>query len=319
MTETDAIHVAGVSKRFGRTLALDAVDLSIPQGTVFALLGPNGAGKSTLIDILCTIRPPDSGRATVAGFDVGRQPRQVRRQIGVVFQDPTLDTRLTVEENLNFHGMVYQMGMSERRRRIREMLELVELSDWRGAVARTLSSGMKRRLEIARALLHSPRILFLDEPTVGLDAQSRARIWDYLGTLRRSQDLTVVVTTHYIDEVENCDRVCVIDHGRIIAAGTPSALKAEHGTAIVRATPVSAAAAAAIRARFPDAVEGAGGQLLIRMDEAGGADALLAEFGRDLRQIAVDQPSLESVFLALTGRDLREAPPPAARGRANAR
>jgi ABC-type lipoprotein export system ATPase subunit len=158
-----AILVENISKRFGRVLALDDISLAVPEGDIFALLGPNGAGKSTLIDILCTITRPDGGRAEVAGVDVVRQPLRARRNLGVVFQETTLDTRLSVRENLDFHGLVYQMGRADRRRRIDEMLELVELSDWREAVVRTLSSGMRRRLEIARALMHQPRILFLDE------------------------------------------------------------------------------------------------------------------------------------------------------------
>src|SRR5690554_130955 len=178
-----AILVEKVSKRFGRVLALDEVSLSVRQGEMFALLGPNGAGKSTLIDVVCTIAKPDSGRAEIHGIDVVKHPLRARRQLGVVFQEATLDTRLSVQENLDFHGMVYQMGRSERRRRIEEMLALVELSDWRDAVVRTLSSGMRRRLEIARGLMHEPKILFLDEPTVGLDAQSRAKIWSYLHAL----------------------------------------------------------------------------------------------------------------------------------------
>lgn len=320
MTDTaapPAILVEGVSKRFGRVLALDDVSLSVPQGEMFALLGPNGAGKSTLIDILCTIGKPDGGRAEVAGIDVVKSPLKARREIGVVFQEATLDTRLSVQENLDFHGMVYQMGRAERRRRIDEMLALVELSDWREAVVRTLSAGMRRRLEIARGLMHEPEILFLDEPTVGLDAQSRARIWSYLDTLRASQKLTIIVTTHYIEEVDACDSICIIDHGRILARGTPDSLKAEHGTSLLRVTPRTPEAHAALIGRFPDTVEGADGQLLIRSDTVS-ADALLAEFGTRLRQVTVDQPSLESVFLALTGRDLREAPPAQARKRGRA-
>lgn len=320
MTDTaapPAILVEGVSKRFGRVLALDDVSLSVPQGEMFALLGPNGAGKSTLIDILCTIGKPDGGRAEVAGIDVVKSPLKARREIGVVFQEATLDTRLSVQENLDFHGMVYQMGRAERRRRIDEMLALVELSDWREAVVRTLSAGMRRRLEIARGLMHEPEILFLDEPTVGLDAQSRARIWSYLDTLRASQKLTIIVTTHYIEEVDACDSICIIDHGRILARGTPDSLKAEHGTSLLRVTPRTPEAHAALVERFPDTVEGADGQLLIRSDTVS-ADALLAEFGTRLRQVTVDQPSLESVFLALTGRDLREAPPASARKRGRA-
>ena len=306
---TPAILVEGVSKRFGRVLALDDVSLSVRQGETFALLGPNGAGKSSLIDILCTISRPDGGRAEITGIDVVRHPLQARKRLGVVFQEATLDTRLSVYENLNFHGMVYQMNRADRRRRIDEMLALVELSDWRDAVVRTLSSGMRRRLEIARGLMHEPRILFLDEPTIGLDTHSRAKIWSYLEQLRASQNLTIIVTTHYIEEVDTCDTICIIDHGRILVTGTPETLKAAHGTSLFRVTPRTPDAHAALVARYPGTVEGAEGQLLIRAEDAGSADALLAEFGTRLRQVSVDQPSLESVFLSLTGRDLREAPP----------
>lgn len=301
-----AILVEGVSKRFGRVLALDAVSLSVPQGQMFALLGPNGAGKTTLIDILCTIQKPDSGRAEVAGIDVAKHPLKVRHHLGVVFQEATLDTRLSVEENLDFHGLVYQMSRADRRRRIDEMLALVELSDWRDALVKTLSAGMRRRLEIARGLMHRPRILFLDEPTVGLDAQSRAKIWSYLDTLRKSEDLTIVVTTHYIEEVDACDAICIIDHGKILAHGTPDALKLAHAEPLLRVGPRTPQAHAALMARFPGTVQAADGQLVIRSSEIT-VDAILEEFGNQLRQVTVDQPSLESVFLTLTGRDLREA------------
>jgi ABC-2 type transport system ATP-binding protein len=211
--------------------------------------------------------------------------------------------------------MVYQMSRADRRRRIDEMLALVELSDWRDAVVRTLSSGMRRRLEIARGLMHEPKILFLDEPTIGLDTQSRAKIWSYLEQLRASQNLTIIVTTHYIEEVDTCDTICIIDHGKILASGTPESLKAAHGTSLFRVTPRTPDAHAALLARYPEAVEGAQGQLLIKAENAGSADTLLAEFGTQLRQISVDQPSLESVFLSLTGRDLRDAPPAAGKKR----
>lgn len=301
-----AIVIEGVSKRFGRVVALDQVSLNVDRGEVFALLGPNGAGKSTLIDILCTIGRPDSGRAFVAGHDVARHPLKARRKIGVVFQQSTLDTRLTVLENLEFHGLVYQMKRAHRRSRIVEMLELLDLTDKSRTVVRSMSNGMKRRLEIARALMHEPEILILDEPTIGLDAHSRARIWEHLAQLGRSRNLTILVTTHYIEEVENCGRVCVIDQGRILADGTPSELKSKHGTTMVRAAPVDQNAAQRLRERYNDLVDSADGKLLIQLDEIGGADHLLREFGQDLRQVEIDRPSLESVFLSLTGRDLRE-------------
>src|SRR5215471_2130650 len=227
-----AVEMDAVSKRFGRTLALDSVSFAVRPGELFALLGPNGAGKTTLGHILCTILKPDGGTARIGGIDVVSEPFKARQKLGVVFQEPSLDDRLTLYENLNFHGLVYGVPAEMRRKRIDEMLALVELSDWRDRLVRTLSSGMKRRLEIARALTHDSRILFLDEPTVGLDAQSRERVWQYVYRLRRERNLTVIATTHYIEEVEGCDRVCIIDRGRILAWDAPAMLKAAHGRKI---------------------------------------------------------------------------------------
>src|SRR5262245_44918200 len=232
-----AVEIEGVSKRYGRTLALDGVSFSVHPGEVFALLGPNGAGKTTLLHILCTILQPDGGTARIGGVDVVRRPREGRRHLGVVFQEPSLDDRLTLYENLNFHGLIYGVPAAERLDRIAKMLELVELSDWRERLVRTLSAGMKRRLEIARAFVHDARILFLDEPTVGLDAQSRERLWGYIRQLRQERELTVVVTTHYIEEVEDADRVCIIDHGRILANDKPATLKRAHGQELLRVVP----------------------------------------------------------------------------------
>ena len=178
-----AVEIEGLTKRYGRTLALDGVSFAVARNELFALLGPNGAGKTTLLHILCTILKPDGGSARISGVDLVKHPLEGRRHIGVVFQEPSLDDRLTLYENLNFHGLVYGVPAPVRKKRIEEMLALVELSDWRERLVRTLSSGMKRRLEIARALIHDARILFLDEPTVGLDAQSRERVWLYLHPL----------------------------------------------------------------------------------------------------------------------------------------
>ncbi|MGZ9810195.1 ATP-binding cassette domain-containing protein [Pseudoroseicyclus sp. H15] len=315
----NAILVEDVRKEFGRVTALGGVSMAVPAGSHFAILGPNGAGKSTLIDILCTITRADAGRAEVAGLDVVKSPREVRQQIGVVFQDPTLDTRLTVRENLEFHGLVYRMTRAHRRRRIAEMLELVELADRAEAPVRTLSSGMKRRLEIARGLLHEPQLLFLDEPTVGLDAQSRARIWEYIAELRSRSELTVVVTTHYIEEVDNCDRVVVIDRGEVRADATPSALKAEHGKTVLRGRPLSLEAGERLHTQFSTAVATADGRLAIPVDDPVALGRILQESGGELDQIEIDQPSLESVFLSLTGRDLRDEPAAPARKRGGRR
>src|SRR5580693_7946476 len=250
-TSDAIVRVDGLSKRYGRTVALDGVSLAIRPNELFALLGPIGAGKTTLIHILCTILRPDSGNVTLAGFDVVRQPRKARQNLGVVFQEPSVDDRLTVFENLNFHGLVYQVPAAMRRQRIDELLTLVELDDWRHALVRSLSSGMKRRVEIARALVHDSAVLVLDEPTSGLDAQSRERIWAYLMRLRQERALTIIVTTHYIEEVEGCDRVCIVDRGRVLAIDAPAALKAAHGRQLVRVVARDDAAASEIMMAYP--------------------------------------------------------------------
>jgi len=302
------ISVRGLSKRYGETLALDKVDLDINHNEMFALLGPNGAGKTTLLHILCTILNPDSGTATVAGSDVVRQPLKARKSLGVVFQEPSLDDRLTVEENLDFHGLVYEVPGKLRRQRIDEMLEVVELSDWREALVRNLSSGMKRRLEIARALVHDSSIIFLDEPTVGLDVQSRNKIWEYLAELRRRRDLTLVVTTHYIEEVERCEHVCIIDKGKVMADSTPQALRAQYGHMLARVEAVDEASEAAILARYPSAVVGKSGEILIAVDQdrAHFGENFLRDFGNHAKSFQLENSNLEAVFLSLTGRELRD-------------
>jgi ABC-2 type transport system ATP-binding protein len=318
-TSEHAILVEGVSQRYGRTLALDNVSLTVPSGSLFGLIGPNGAGKSTLIDILCTIRPPLSGRAFVAGLDVARHPRNVRRRIGVIFQNSTLDTRLSVFDNLDFHARVHAMPRAERMAKIDEMLDLVQLSDWRKAPAASLSAGMKRRLEIARGLLHEPEILFMDEPTVGLDPQSRANIWDHLAKLRQRTGLTIIVTTHYIEEVGGADCICVIDKGKILVEGTPGELKAAHGTVLLRLRPQEGAGPEAILAAHPDAIAAPNGDLVVRFSSMPEAEAALAGLRGQIGLATLEPPSLESVFLNLTGRALREEGPAQGRGRAGGR
>jgi ABC-2 type transport system ATP-binding protein len=300
------VVIDGVTKRYGRTLALDDVSLAVRPNELFALLGPNGAGKTTLLHILCTILKPDSGTARIGGVDVVAHPLQARRSLGVVFQEPSLDDRLTVYENLNFHGLVYGVPAARRKSRIDEMLHLVELAEWRDSLVRTLSAGMKRRLEIARALVHDARVLFLDEPTVGLDAQSRGRLWQHVQALRQKRDLTVIVTTHYIEEVEGCDRVCIIDHGKVLAIDAPAALKAAHGQALLRITASDEATAADIAATHGAQAICKDADIILKSS----GDAFVAEFlgryGGRIRKFIVEEPSLESVFLSLTGRELRD-------------
>jgi ABC-2 type transport system ATP-binding protein len=302
------VAIDGVTKRYGRTLALDDVSLAVRRNELFALLGPNGAGKTTLLHILCTILKPDSGTARIGGIDVVAHPLQARRSLGVVFQEPSLDDRLTVYENLNFHGLVYGVPAARRKSRIDEMLHLVELADWRDSLVRTLSAGMKRRLEIARALIHDARVLFLDEPTVGLDAQSRGRLWQHVQALRQKRDLTVIVTTHYIEEMESCDRVCIIDLGHILTNDTPAALKIAHGQQLIRVVANDEPIAAEIVAAYPDLAHRNDTEIVIKSSGEAFAEALLSRFGGRIRRFIVEDPTLESVFLSLTGRELRDAP-----------
>ena len=301
-----AIRVDGLTMRYGRTLALDAVSFDVRDRELFALLGPNGAGKTTLLHILCTILRPDGGTATIGGMDVVRQPLAARRLLGIVFQEPSLDDRLTVRENLELHGLVFGVPRKLRRRRIDEMLALVELTDWADKSVRTLSSGMKRRLEIARALIHDSEILLLDEPTVGLDAQTRDRIWSYIRRLRDERQITVLVTTHYIEEVESCDRVCVVDQGKVLALDTPETLKRDHGQQILRIVPRGDDDRREILSRYRDPLAGEPGEAILLSSDDAFVEALLAEFGGRIRSLAVDVPSLETVFLSLTGRELRD-------------
>jgi ABC-2 type transport system ATP-binding protein len=300
-----AIAISGVVKRYGRIVALDGVGFDVERGALFALLGPNGAGKTTLMHILCTLLQPDAGQVRIGGVDALRTPRLARRGVGVVFQEPSLDDRLSLAENLEFHGLVHGVPGRLRRARIAELLELVELTDWRDRLVRSLSPGMKRRLEIARALVHDSRILFLDEPTAGLDPQTRGRIWEHLARLRRERELTIIVTTHAIDEAEACDRVCIIDRGAVVALDTPAALKAAHGQQHLRVAPRSEADAAAILAEHATARQD-GNEILLHSSGDAFAEAFLARHGGRIRRLAVEDPSLETVFLTLTGHALRD-------------
>lgn len=304
---TGGIELENVTHAFSGRVVLDNVSLSVPQGRSMALLGPNGAGKSTLMNILSALLSPDSGRVTLAGEDVALRAASARRQIGVVFQDDSLDDRLSAWENLEFHGLVYGMPKASRVRRITDVLELVELEEWRDSPVRSFSGGMKRRLEIARALMHEPRVLFLDEPTVGLDPQTRARIWAYLDELRQSRELTVLITTHYIEEADGCDLICILDQGRILASGTPGELKARYGSALIRCQPRDAETRIELLRRWPEAQQLAEGRLGIAVDKPEMLNGFLQEFGNKLREILIDEPSLETVFLTVTGRELRDS------------
>ena len=224
------VEVRHLVKRYNGTTAVNDLSFAVEPGELFGFLGPNGAGKTTTINILCTLLAPTSGTAQVAGFDCGTQSRDVRRQIGIIFQDPSLDDRLTAWENLLFHAMIYHVPARERRGRMESVLEMVDLADRRHTVVKQFSGGMKRRLEIARGLLHRPKVLFLDEPTIGLDPQTRRRMWEFIEILRDEHQMTLFLTTHYMEEAEACDRAAIIDHGRLVALDTPEALKTRYAS-----------------------------------------------------------------------------------------
>lgn len=307
MRGVPAVRAIDVQKRFGRVQALAGVSFDVQPAALFALLGPNGAGKTTMMHILCTLHAADQGDVEVFGQSVRREPRRVRRNLGVVFQEPSLDGRLTCFENLDFHGRVYGVPGSVRRRRIDEVLELVELADWRNALVRTLSRGMQRRLELARALVHDSRLLVLDEPTVGLDAHTRERIWSYLAELRAVGERTMIVSTHYIDEVDACDDVCIIDEGRVLAHDAPSALKRRHGRTFVHVEVDSDEVAGELDAAYDASITPtgpAGRRIELASDEA--IRTFVARFGTRVSRFGIERPSLETVFLGLTGRDLRD-------------
>jgi ABC-2 type transport system ATP-binding protein len=228
------IAVEKLSRTFGDIQAVKGIDLHIERGETFGFLGPNGAGKSTTIKMLCTLLHPSSGRAWINGYDIEREASQVRQSIGIVFQDPTLDEYLTAEQNLYYHCMIYHTPAKTRASRIRDVLELVGLEERSKDIVKTFSGGMKRRLEVARGLLHEPQTLFLDEPTVGLDPQTRRSVWEHVLRLRERTGLTIFMTTHYMEEAEYCDRIAIIDHGQIVALDTPSALKRMVGQDQVR-------------------------------------------------------------------------------------
>ncbi len=304
-----AVDVHRLVKRFGEFEAVSEVSFSVSKGEVFAFLGPNGAGKSTTIKMLCTLARPTSGHATVAGFDVTTHAKAVRRHIGLVFQEQTLDEQLTANENLRFHAVLYRVPRGEVESRIRHVLELVDLAERGNDLVSTFSGGMARRLEIARALLHTPDVLFLDEPTLGLDPQTRALMWEDVLRMRRDEGLTVFLTTHYMDEAEYADRIAIIDRGRIVALDTPANLKAAVGADRVELqTADDPAAIAALTAAGFDVQATAAGMTVTIADGEGAVAPLLAAAGVPVRHVHVHRPTLDDVFMRFTGRQIRDQP-----------
>jgi len=302
------IKVENLVKKFGELAAVNDISFSVAPGEIFGFLGPNGAGKTTTINILCTLSKPTSGRAFIDGLDVVRQQSQVRRLIGLVFQDPSLDERLSGLQNLRFHTMVYGVPASVREQRIEQMLKIIELWDKRNSKVHTYSGGMKRRLELARGLLHYPKVLFLDEPTLGLDPQTRSHMWEYILELRQREGTTIFLTTHYMDEADKADRIAIIDHGELVAMDTPERLKRIVGKDIVSVkTDDNDRAAEEIKLRYQ--IEARRDSNGLTFEVANGEEFLptfIKEFDTKILGVSLHRPSLDDVFLKLTGREIRE-------------
>jgi len=307
------IETIGLTKRYGDLVAVKSIDLTVKDGEIFGLLGPNGAGKTTTISMLATMLAPTSGEAKVAGKDVMGDPNGVRQSIGIVFQDPSLDDDLTGYENLEFHARLYHMQKEERVRRIPEVLGLVDLMDKKDVQVKNYSGGMKRRLEIARGLMHRPKMLFLDEPTLGLDPQTRRHLWEYIRKMNEKEGVTILITTHYMEEADVlCDRVAIIDHGEIIALDTPAKLKSKAGKNVIM-TEVSDAE------KFCRLMKGH--KSVLKATSVGGTVHLTVKDGEkliptlvseaqkhgiDVFSVSLHSSTLEDVFIELTGRHIRE-------------
>ncbi|MGD0979370.1 MAG: ATP-binding cassette domain-containing protein [Candidatus Bathyarchaeia archaeon] len=308
----NAIETSELTRRFNGLVAVDKLNISVQRGEVFGLLGPNGAGKTTTISMLCTILKPTSGSAKVNGFDIVKQDTQVRKSIGIVFQDPSIDDRLTGKENLYMHANLYGVPPGEQKPRIDNVLKLVELEGRADDLLRTYSGGMRRRLEIARGLIHYPKILFLDEPTIGLDPQTREHIWSYIEDLRKAHEITIILTTHYMEEADRLsDRIAIMDYGKIVASDTPAKLKDTlEGDVITiktkeaaKLTSVVAGTAGVLKtAEVDDGLEltvRGGKALLPRLVETAAKNGIFVE------SVTLREPNLADVFLHYTGRAIR--------------
>ncbi|MEZ0289503.1 MAG: ATP-binding cassette domain-containing protein [Sulfolobales archaeon] len=309
------IETVDLVKKFRDVVAVDGVSFKVREGEIYGLLGPNGAGKTTTINIIITLLRPTSGKAYVDGIDVTEKPAEVRKRLGVVFQDPSLDMFLTAYENLYIHGRIYGLRGSELERRINEALEFVELKQFADKVVRYFSGGMRRRLEIARAMIHDPEILILDEPTIGLDPQTRNKIWDYIRGIRRERGVTILMTTHYMDEAEQlCDRIAIMDHGKIIVEGTADQLKSYVGADVILVSFGDS--------HEPVCVEGLEGLVISCRVVSGNRVEIIARdavktmprifeeyerLGVKISEISYRRPSLNEVFLYFTGRELRDS------------
>lgn len=301
------IRVENLTKRFGPITAVDGISFDVEEGTIFGFLGPNGAGKTTTINILCTLLLPTSGTAFINGHDCVKEPSEVRRSIGIVFQDPTIDKDLTAYENLLFHAYLYNINRRDIKKRIEELLHFVGLYERRNDLVKKFSGGMKRRLEVARGLMHSPKVLFLDEPTLGLDPQTRTNLWEFITELPSKSNVTVFMTTHYMEEAEVCNRIAIIDKGRIIALGSPEELKKTiGGDVIFIKTKDNKKAKEEIERVFGLRVSERENELFLtalRGDTC--IPEIIRTIGEKVLSVRLQRPTLNDVFLKLTGREIR--------------
>ncbi|MDI9645030.1 MAG: ATP-binding cassette domain-containing protein [Candidatus Verstraetearchaeota archaeon] len=304
------IRTFGITKKYKNLTAVDHIDLSIEEGEIFGLLGPNGAGKTTLLSMLATLLPPTEGTATVNGYDVRRDPGKIRSSIGMVFQTPSSDDILTGRENLYLHALMYGVPKEERTKRIEEALSLVDLTERAGDLVKTYSGGMRRRLELARGLLHRPKILFLDEPTLGLDPQTRQHIWDYIRRLAEEESVTIIITTHYMEEADSlCDRVAIIDHGSVKALDSPSGLKMKVGKSMIKARAERPDIDSIKRLPYVAGVSLEEGAVAITLTEAGAHLQEIISYLGVVSYVELREPTLNDVFLHITGKGIREESP----------
>jgi ABC-2 type transport system ATP-binding protein len=316
MAENKAIQVVDIVKRYGNFTAVNGVSFDVSEGEIFGLLGPNGAGKSTLIRMMTTLLEITAGKAFIDGYDVSKQPNEARRCIGVIPQAMTSDGDLTVWENLSIYSKLYGIATAERERSIDELLELVDLTQWRDAPARNLSGGMRRRLEIARGLVHRPKIFFLDEPTTGLDPVSRVAVWEMIGDIKKKRNLTVLITTHYMDEADRlCDRIAIVDHGKLVALDSPRALKASiPGSSVIEAQFLNPPAGWEQRLASLTSVnsvqpEGANMYRILTDDGSRTTTELVESAVKanvQVSSLTVQSTTLDDVFVHYTGRQLRD-------------
>jgi len=302
---SNIIEVKNFTQKYGSFTAVDNISFNVEEGSVFAFLGPNGAGKSTTINTLCTIINKTSGELKINGNEVSKHKDKVRQEIGIVFQDSTLDGKLTIEENLKFHCEFYKVPKNEINERLDFVLELVDLKDWKKASVNSLSGGMKRRVEIAKGLIHYPKVLFLDEPTTGLDPQTRANIWDYIYKLQKEKNITIFLTTHYMDEAEACDKVAIMDHGKIVAFDTPYNLKKQYTESVTKIKVAEEETLTKYLKQNSVKYKLSDGLFTIYSNELKVVLNLVSDFKHSIKDFQTSDGTLNDVFLSITGKEIR--------------